>query len=217
MIQVGPGEHAFEIFRSIRVEPGSYSCRLEVLGPAGYLAREVRGCRQTGTWAGAQAETLPTHLMAQISAYRGEAGAAEEPWDRTGDVEAGDVRSEDRSLSLEEKLRDPSSVSDQSFSGLSGSGARRPASQGEAGGRAAGSSPDASPSVAALSLKEAQAGSVQEDLVREEMIVGSKESRKYHSPSCRYARKIKEENRVYFKDAEDAERQGYLPCKVCLG
>jgi hypothetical protein len=46
-------------------------------------------------------------------------------------------------------------------------------------------------------------------------LVGSTSSNRYHRPDCRYAIKIKPENRVYFANAEEAERQGYLPCKTC--
>ena len=47
------------------------------------------------------------------------------------------------------------------------------------------------------------------------MLVGSITSKKYHRPDCRYAIKIKADNRIYFQSGEDAERQGYLPCKFC--
>jgi hypothetical protein len=46
-------------------------------------------------------------------------------------------------------------------------------------------------------------------------LVGSITSKKYHRPDCRYAVKIKPDNRIYFQSPEDAEAQGYLPCKVC--
>lgn len=46
-------------------------------------------------------------------------------------------------------------------------------------------------------------------------LVGSITSKKYHRPDCRYAIKIKPDNRIYFQSQEDAEKQGYLPCKVC--
>ncbi|MEG6615417.1 stalk domain-containing protein [Peptococcaceae bacterium 1198_IL3148] len=45
--------------------------------------------------------------------------------------------------------------------------------------------------------------------------VGSAESDKYHEPGCRYAEKITAENKVWFKDAADAQAQGYAPCGVC--
>jgi hypothetical protein len=45
--------------------------------------------------------------------------------------------------------------------------------------------------------------------------MGSITSKKYHRLDCRYALKIKAENRIYFLSIEDAEGQGYLPCKSC--
>ncbi|MDD2754897.1 MAG: Ada metal-binding domain-containing protein [Methanothrix sp.] len=45
--------------------------------------------------------------------------------------------------------------------------------------------------------------------------MGSITSKKYHCLDCRYALKIKPENCIYFQNIEDAEVQGYLPCKVC--
>jgi hypothetical protein len=45
--------------------------------------------------------------------------------------------------------------------------------------------------------------------------MGSITSKKYHRLDCRYALKIKPENRIYFQSLEDAEGQGYLPCKSC--
>lgn len=41
--------------------------------------------------------------------------------------------------------------------------------------------------------------------------VGSKNSNKYHSPSCSYAKRIKPENRVCFENAEEASGRGYIP------
>ena len=49
----------------------------------------------------------------------------------------------------------------------------------------------------------------------EAMLVGSSTSKKYHLSDCRYALKIKPENRIDFQSPEDAKRQGYLPCKSC--
>jgi len=45
--------------------------------------------------------------------------------------------------------------------------------------------------------------------------MGSITSKKYHRLDCRYALKIKPENRIYFQSIEDAKVQGYLPCKTC--
>lgn len=45
--------------------------------------------------------------------------------------------------------------------------------------------------------------------------VGSRNSDKYHLPSCRYAQKIGEENRIGWVSREEAEEAGYSPCKTC--
>lgn len=46
-------------------------------------------------------------------------------------------------------------------------------------------------------------------------VVGSKNSNKYHNPSCEWAQKINPRNKVTFKDAKEAESKGYVACKVC--
>jgi len=45
--------------------------------------------------------------------------------------------------------------------------------------------------------------------------VGSIESNKYHYPSCRWAKKILEENQIWFDTIEEAEQHGYEPCGAC--
>jgi len=46
--------------------------------------------------------------------------------------------------------------------------------------------------------------------------VGSKNSNKYHLPTCQWAKRIKPENIVCFKSAEDAIAKGYQPDKGCI-
>lgn len=43
------------------------------------------------------------------------------------------------------------------------------------------------------------------------VFVGSKNSNKYHLPTCTVAKRIKPENRVCFASKEDAEKRGYVP------
>jgi len=43
----------------------------------------------------------------------------------------------------------------------------------------------------------------------------SKNSNKYHYPSCKWAQKIKPSNLIKFKSPEEAIKKGYQPCKVC--
>lgn len=46
--------------------------------------------------------------------------------------------------------------------------------------------------------------------------VGSKNSNKYHLPTCRYAKGIKLENKVCFSSTDEAQSRGYLPDKNCI-
>lgn len=46
--------------------------------------------------------------------------------------------------------------------------------------------------------------------------VGSKNSNKYHLPTCRWAKQIKPENRVCFSSEDEAKSKGYLPDKNCI-
>ena len=43
------------------------------------------------------------------------------------------------------------------------------------------------------------------------VFVGSKNSNKYHLPTCAVAKRIKPENRVCFASKEEAEKRGYVP------
>jgi hypothetical protein len=46
--------------------------------------------------------------------------------------------------------------------------------------------------------------------------VGSKNSTKYHLPTCRYAKTIKPENLACFLSKEEAEKKGYQPDANCI-
>lgn len=45
--------------------------------------------------------------------------------------------------------------------------------------------------------------------------VGNSNTKKFHLPTCSYASKIKDSNKVYFNSRDDAIDNGYVPCKVC--
>jgi len=45
--------------------------------------------------------------------------------------------------------------------------------------------------------------------------VGNTKSKKFHQLNCRSVKKLKSKNRKYFKDKEEAVKQGYTPCKLC--
>lgn len=46
--------------------------------------------------------------------------------------------------------------------------------------------------------------------------VGSKNSDKYHLPSCRWAENIKSSNKITFPSSGIARSKGYSPCKTCI-
>jgi len=45
--------------------------------------------------------------------------------------------------------------------------------------------------------------------------VGSASSDKYHYPDCRWAKKIKPDNEIWFASSEEARAAGYVPCGTC--
>ena len=45
--------------------------------------------------------------------------------------------------------------------------------------------------------------------------LGHKNSKKLHYPDCRWGKRIKPENQVWFNSREEAIEKGYVPCKVC--
>lgn len=64
-----------------------------------------------------------------------------------------------------------------------------------------------------------KAKSVTQEKIRKSDIeiayVGSRNSNKYHYPSCVWARKIKLQNLVTFGNKQETDARGYIPCKVC--
>lgn len=45
--------------------------------------------------------------------------------------------------------------------------------------------------------------------------VASIHSHVYHKATCRYVKKIKPYNKIYFKTKAQARAHGYRPCKIC--
>lgn len=56
---------------------------------------------------------------------------------------------------------------------------------------------------------------VTEEVLTTGLYVGSTKSDKYHDLDCYHVESIEEDNLIYFKDKEDAENKGYVPCKKC--
>jgi len=49
------------------------------------------------------------------------------------------------------------------------------------------------------------------------VVVGSKNSDKYHLPDCPGAKQISEQNKIWFDSIEEAEKAGYKPAGNCPG
>jgi micrococcal nuclease len=49
----------------------------------------------------------------------------------------------------------------------------------------------------------------------ESFYIGNKRTYVFHRPSCKYAEKISEKNRIIFRSRFDAIRIGYSPCRQC--
>ena len=49
------------------------------------------------------------------------------------------------------------------------------------------------------------------------MLIGSKNGTKYHFPWCSGAQRIKEENKIWFSNKEEAEKACYAPAANCKG
>lgn len=63
--------------------------------------------------------------------------------------------------------------------------------------------------------KENSAINIEKNSSEEHRYVGSKKSDKFHKLDCKWAKKIKFNNTIYFQSRKDALQQGYDPCKVC--
>ena len=66
--------------------------------------------------------------------------------------------------------------------------------------------------ISSLQVKGEQDRSESADLQNKTgMFVASKNSKIYHKPDCKYVKRIKEENKIWFQSAKDAEDKGYKP------
>ena len=224
MMEVAPGEgRDFDICERCRLSPDrGYSSLLEVEEPEELFPSERRGCLVVEDDPGAV-------VWEDIGSTRG------------GEVES--VKASDSSISPSAGSLSPSAGSLSSSAGsLSFSGSAKVASTSSSSRSTERDREVANPSEGLESEEEDQRsdsssgddldletevevateeGVATEDEVetdygdKEVRYVASTTSDKYHRLDCRYAEKIKEENRVYFSDAWEAREAGYSPCKVC--
>ncbi len=198
LIEVEPNkEYAFDISKNMRLMPGGYRCTLEALCPEGQLAFEDRECRIVEP---IPVEPLPEPIEPVLEPSQTE----EEPHEISGTSKeisenAKEVEESMVDLSEEQPSKEMASGSDDNDSGNSSSSKPLKASE--------RTNKEAKDSVIRAKPETTTA--------QENALVGSTSSTKYHMPECRYAVKIRPENRIYFASAEEAENKGYKPCKAC--
>ncbi|HWQ21015.1 MAG TPA: Ada metal-binding domain-containing protein [Methanotrichaceae archaeon] len=209
LIDVEPlKDYSFDISRTEKADLNgdySYSCLLEATGPDGTIASETRQCQvkyyppePSGSVPGPAPGIVRTSIARtpdeEWPDYESPAEAAESEQvqsESSGDDEADSAGTES---AVSEKVSDDSVNQSQDEQGS--------VSNTEGSDR----SVSAEPAQAPVSPRPDRGA---------ESYVGSKSSKKYHKMDCRYALKLSAKNRVTFKDIDDAESQGYEPCKVC--
>jgi hypothetical protein len=237
------GDHGFEIAKNMFIPRGDYSCTLEVSGPTGVLACETKGCKVTEPWtepssasAEMPGEVRPSEFVSEFVFEKSNSvselsdrsmgsSEGEETLKRESGVERSPSRAEEEAAQTDNQV----SESSGSKSAVSGSRVSQLRVHVPEEGNVSSDHVGSSARNVAGTLAEKKYDGVKAGMVVEakradknagikdtnEKLVGSSSSKKYHRLDCRYAQKIKAENRIYFSSEEDARSQSYLPCKVC--
>jgi len=192
----GGRAYGFDISKNLRLLPGDYSCTLEVVSPGGSLISQNRGCLasefrdQTSVQPGAVGNELFA-WPAEETAFQDQA-ATESPRAGLESSPAGSAGGEDGQVTEDSQVQ-VSDIQPQADEGQSAEAV----DELKISDRSPNSSEDVGTSSPSGSL------------------VGSTSSSKYHQLNCRYAAKIKPQNRVYFASIEEAVERGYEACKSC--
>jgi hypothetical protein len=198
LLQVESGtDHSFEICKNMMVLPGSYNCTLEVKGPKGTLNIESRKC------------TLEKPLAESLSLEKS-ISSRDLSSSRVAPIEADQELSQDENIQ-ETDERDETELKAQRVA----SKKKNPPDKSLQGKETLGLHVNAPQKDGAVETRTASNTSSTQSIEAKTEFVGSSTSKKYHLLTCRYASKIKPENKIHFENAEDALKQGYLPCKVC--
>lgn len=213
LIEVEPNkEYAFDISKNMRLMPGGYRCTLEALGPEGQLAFEDRECRIVEP---IPVEPLPEPIEPVLEPPSGpssvprsspSSGTLSSPLSDsqpvTGREEPPQTEEEPHEVSgTSKEISEKAKEAEESMVDLS---EEQPSKE-----MASGSDDNDSGNDSVIRAKP------ETTTVQENALVGSTSSTKYHRSECRYAVKIRPENRIYFASAEGAENKGYKPCKAC--
>jgi DNA/RNA endonuclease YhcR with UshA esterase domain len=60
-----------------------------------------------------------------------------------------------------------------------------------------------------------ETSSEEKDVPSKGKYIGNKNSKKFHTRECRYAKNMKEENMIIFESLDSARLAGYTSCSVC--
>lgn len=222
-------DYGFEIAKNIELIPGDYICTLEASGPGGILASENRRCSLAENQEDLISKRISSGELISISDARAlYAGSSLDRYESNEDEEEPeeDTGKEGEKEDSKESKAEISAEGEASRSEDENEGDDRVADEIDASGGSGedvegAGDPELFDGSAGADDGEASVSSVgvmDESEGKEESkgnFVGSSTSKKYHLPDCRYALKIKPENKVYFQSAKEAKSQGYLPCKSC--
>ena len=220
LIQVEPGKkYTFDISQNQRVDPVEYDCILDASGPSGSLFSEKRRCliidesavqnlqdRNSDAKENSRPEVSESSKMLN-SVYKVQS--------QNGNVEENRVYYGNSAAKSAERASGNSYSPDSVKASM-------PAKNDSMGGEETGGrkvllnrvSKNASTETNRISKPNGAAtGSDKSDAVVGGMLVGSSGSNKYHRSDCRFVEKIK--NKIYFKSAEEARKNGKVPCKTC--
>ena len=229
-------DYSFEIARNSRLLPGEYICTLEASGPSGSLASESRMCSLAEDQQNSPSSVIsPEGYISLSDAQALFTGRG--LYERTGQMESTSrvEREHEKESEVEDDKESEIEAEEEGeinaqehekemYAGESEAKERaegeeeQPEDENDYLNRSVENGDEIKASTAgdqALESIAAYADHEQPDEEHGEVLVASSTSKKYHLPDCRYALKIKPENRISFQSAEEAKSQGYLPCKSC--
>ncbi len=214
LLNVEPGEdHSFEISKNMRIRSGIYNCTLEIAGPKGILTCETRRCRAPIPWVEAlpaanSLVNLPADTASRIAVQKTEKEMMQNVEDREAKIQEEKAK-EEVALGQFEAKSMPEDVTEESRASAKAPAENLPEKE--------NLQPKNDSQENNSSFQVGSSARTSSALLSEQgrQFVGSSTSKKYHRLDCRYAAKIKLENKIYFSGDEDARQQGYLPCKTC--
>ena len=229
-IQTKPDEDlSFEISKNMKIPRARYNCTLEVVGPGGLLDCETRECGLAEPWEEPMlpASSIPSEKLATKTAQQllQEEQFLQEFVSKQDDAASkqDDAREGEIAVDRKDATTNEYSAADRNCEADRNDDISRISSEDavtkESSEELASSSSDmkADPDLDDFSEQSGVKSNPPSGISAKQdgLFVGSVTSKKYHRPDCRYALKIKPDNRIYFDSVEDARSQGYLPCKTC--